>query len=108
MIIKRKEAGMTQRDKTILDCLRKDHKGKHKAVHSKELEDRFNLCGRSLRRTIGRLRRERYPVCSCGEGYYYGTSQAEITETVCRLDELVIKISGAKTGLLRSALKRRR
>ena len=40
---------MTERDKSILEYLKKNHKGKNKAIHSKELEDRFSICGRSLR-----------------------------------------------------------
>ena len=99
---------MTERDKSILEYLKKNHKGKNKAIHSKELEDRFNICGRSLRRTVGKLRRNHHPICSSDGGYYYGISQSEITETVCWLDELVINISGARTGLLRSAAGRKR
>lgn len=99
---------MTQRDKEILDYLKKNHKGKQKAIHSKELEVRFNLCGRSLRRTVGRLRRDRYPVCSSDDGYFYGVNQSEVNDTVCWLDELVMNISGARAGLLRSSIGRKR
>ena len=98
---------MTERDKAILDYLKKNQKGRCKAVHSKDLERRFEMCGRSIRRTIGKLRRNHYPVCSSEEGYYYGINQSEINETVCWLDELVINISGARTGLLKSAVKRK-
>lgn len=99
---------MIERDSIILEYLKQNHKGRGKAVHSRELEDRFNICGRSLRRVVGRLRRDYHPVCSDDSGYYYGTKQAEITATVCRLDELVVNISNARTGLLRSTLRKKR
>lgn len=98
---------MTERDKAILNYLKKNHKGRCKAVHSKELESRFDICGRSLRRTVGKLRRNHYPICSSDSGYFYGSNQTEINETVCWLDELVINISGARTGLLKSAVRRK-
>ena len=98
---------MTERDKAILDYLKKNHKGKSKAVHSKELEIRFQICGRSLRTTIGRLRRDHYPICSSDNGYFYGVNQTEVNATVCWLDELVMNISGSRTGLLKSSLRRK-
>ena len=98
---------MTERDKAILNYLKKNHKGRDKAVHSKELESRFDICGRSLRRTVGQLRRNHYPICSSDNGYFYGSNQTEINETVCWLDELVINISGARTGLLKSTVRRK-
>ena len=33
-------------------------------------------------------------------GYYYADNQKEINTTVCRLNELVTKVSNARTGLL--------
>lgn len=98
---------MTERDEAILDYLKKNHKGRDKAVHSRELENRFDICGRSLRRTVGRMRRNHYPICSGDNGYYFGSKQSEINETVCWLDELVINISGARTGLLKSTVRRK-
>lgn len=99
---------MTLRDKEILNYLKKNHRGRHNAVHSKDLETLFHICGRSLRRTVGRIRRNRHPVCSNVDGYFYGINREEVNETVCRLDELVMNISGARAGLLRSSVRRKR
>lgn len=86
--------------KAICDYLRKYHKGRQKAVHSKELEDRFSIKGRDLRRVISALRQDGIAICSNEKGYYFAENQKEINATVSRLNELVTKISNARTGLL--------
>ncbi len=88
----------------ILDCLKRCHTGKRNAVHSKELERRFSLDNRSVRRKISALRQEGYPICSGDIGYYYAESQKEINSTVGRLNDLMTGVSNARTGLLFSSL----
>ena len=88
----------------ILDCLKRCHTGKRNAVHSKELEQRFSLDNRSVRRKISALRQEGYPICSGDIGYYYAESQKEINSTVGRLNDLMTGVSNARTGLLFSSL----
>jgi hypothetical protein len=46
------------------------------------------------------LRQDGFPICSDETGYYYADNQKEINTTVCRLNELVTKVSNARTGLL--------
>ena len=77
-----------------------NHIGKEKAIHSKELEKLFMLDGRNIRRKISALRQDGFPICSDETGYYYADNQKEINHTVCRLNELVTKVSNARTGLL--------
>lgn len=77
-----------------------DSIGKEKAIHSKELEKLFMLDGRNIRRKISALRQDGFPICSDETGYYYADNQKEINHTVCRLNELVTKVSNARTGLL--------
>ena len=86
--------------KAICEYLRKNHVGKEKAIHSKELEKLFMLDGRNIRRKISSLRQDGFPICSDESGYYYADNQKEINNTVCRLNELVTKVSNARTGLL--------
>ena len=88
------------RQSALCAYLRKHHRGKANAVHSRELERLFSLTGRTLRRRISRLRQDGYPVCSDENGYYYAENQNEINATVCRLNMLVTKISNARTGML--------
>ena len=78
----------------------KNHIGKENAIHSKELEKLFLLDGRNIRRKISALRQDGFPICSDETGYYYADNQKEINTTVCRLNELVTKVSNARTGLL--------
>lgn len=80
--------------------LEKHHTGKGNAVYSRELERVFCMDGRTLRRRVSRLRQDGFPICSDETGYYYAETQREINETVSRLNELVTKVSNARTGLL--------
>lgn len=84
----------------ICEYLKKHHTGKDKAIYSRELERIFSLDGRTLRRKISSLRQDGFPICSDETGYYYAETQAEINETVCRLNALVLRISNARTGML--------
>ena len=83
----------------ICEFLKDSHTGKEKAICSKELQRIFSLDG-SIRRKISKLRQEGYPICSDETGYYYADSQAEINAIVGRLNELVVSVSKARTGLL--------
>jgi biotin operon repressor len=89
----------------ICEYLRQNHEGVEKAVCSRELERLFSLDGRSLRRKINSLRQDGYPICSGVTGYFYAANQQEINGTVCRLNELILKISNARTGLLYSSVQ---
>ena len=55
--------------KAICEYLRKNHVGKEKAIHSKELEKLFMLDGRNIRRKISSLRQDGFPICSDESGY---------------------------------------
>ena len=84
----------------ICNYLRIYHIGRRNAVHSRALEDMFELDGRNIRRKISALRQDGFPICSDESGYYYADNQEEINNTVGRLNELVTKVSNARTGLL--------
>ena len=95
--------------KAICEYLRKNHIGKENAIHSKELEKLSAYAeGREVTREdidllcikISALRQDGFPICSDETGYYYADNQKEINTTVCRLNELVTKVSNARTGLL--------
>lgn len=88
----------------ICEYLRKNHTGREQAVYSRELQRLFCIDGRNLRRKISSLRQDGFPICSDENGYYYADSQKEINDTVARLNELVTKVSNARTGLLYSSV----
>lgn len=89
----------------VCEYLKRNHTGKQNAVHSKELERRFSMTGRSLRRRIFKLRQDGHPICASEDGYYYAEKQSEINETVGWLDELVAKISNSREGLIQSRIE---
>ena len=90
----------------ICEYLREFHRGREKAVFSRELQHIFKLDGRNIRRNIARLRQEGYPICSDENGYFYAGSQTEINNTVGRLNCLVTAVSNARTGLLYATANR--
>ena len=89
----------------IYEYLKKNHIGKENAVFSKELEQRFSLSDRSLRRVISALRREGCPICSGCTGYYLGKTQKDVENTVAWLGEMAEGISEAKDSMERIDLK---
>lgn len=76
-----------------------EHKGKAKAVFSKELERFFHCKGTEIRRMVNELRTKGVPICSCSRGYYYAESRSDIEETIAHLDGRVSKIKAAQDGL---------
>ena len=96
---------MSKREE-ISEYLQEFHRGKEKAVFSRELQHIFHLDGRNVRRNVAKLRQEGYPSCSDETGYYYADSQTEINNTVGRLNGLVTAVSNARTGLLYATANR--
>lgn len=89
----------------ICQYLKKYHTGGERAVYSRELQRLFSIDGRGLRRKINSLRQDGHPICSDERGYYYADSQEEINGTVCRLNQMVTKVSNARTGLLYASIQ---
>ena len=79
----------------IYNYLKQNHFGKENAVFSKELEHRFSLSDRSLRRVISALRKEGCPICSGCTGYYLGKSRKDANHTANWLKEMAGGIADA-------------
>ena len=75
-------------EKEIYEFLKQNHTGKENAVFSKELEQRFSLSDRDVRRAISALRKEGCPICSGCTGYYLGKSRKDAGKTADWLNEL--------------------
>ena len=75
-------------EKEIYEFLKQNHTGKENAVFSKELEQRFSLSDRDVRRAISALRKEGCPICSGCTGYYLGKSRKDAGKTAAWLHEL--------------------
>lgn len=95
-------------DKKTAICrfLYENHRGKASAVFSREVERRFSVNGRNLRRKISKLRQEGYPICSDESGYYYAETKEELVDTICRLSTFATKVSIARNGMLCSSLEK--
>lgn len=92
----------------IRDYLKKYCKGKENAEFSHEIEKRFLISGRDLRRIISSLREKGEPICSdFHHGYYYAKNQEEINRTVRGLNEHVTGVSNTITDLRNAELKKK-
>lgn len=80
----------------ICNYLKEHHNGKGNAVYSRELERRFSLNGRTLRRIISTLRRDGKPICSGIHGYYYAETRDEVDATFSCFRTRVIRISNER------------
>lgn len=88
----------------ICEFLKALHRGENDAIHSRELEEWFNISGRELRYAINRLRSDGYPICSSDAGYFYANTQDEIERTIRRLNANVSAMSRARNGRLYATL----
>ena len=73
--------------------------GRKNAVKSLELESVLNVSGNELRRQVNRLRRNRVPICSGPEGYFYARNAGEIYATIRSLKDMAYGLSQAIDGL---------
>ncbi len=73
--------------------------GRKRAIKSPELEAALNISGNELRRQVNRLRRNRVPICSGPEGYFYARNAGEIYTTIRSLREMMFGLNQATDGL---------
>ena len=73
-------------------------------VNSKQVERVLRLKGSELRQLVKVLRREGYPIASCGKGYYYARNIEEIMPTLdhmkMRRDSIALTINKMMEGKL--------
>ncbi len=90
---------------TLLNCLKRRHRGRANAVKSPELEARFGITGGALRALVNDLRCGEHPICSDENGYYYAVNEAELTATIRQLNSRIGKMAMARNGLVRAAAR---
>ena len=95
------------KEQELLDYLIENHKGKASAVHSKELEDHFNICSSTVRRYISSMRKSGIPICSDETGYWIGANPGEVNKTIKRLGNFMGGVGNAKTGLAFATIQMR-
>jgi len=86
----------------LLNCLKRRHCGQAKAAKNPVLEARFDISGRVLREIVNKLRCEGQPICSDENGYYYASSETELSATIQQLNNRISNIAKAKNGLVRA------
>ena len=91
----------------ILAFLNSKHVGKDKAIHSKKLEKKFNICPRTVRTYISNLRKSGVPIFSDETGDWIAKDPKEATKTIKRLDNFVGEVNSARTGLAIAAIQMR-
>ncbi len=83
----------------LKNYLRNNCHGRKRAIKSPELEASLNVSGNELRRQVNRLRRNRVPICSGPEGYFYARNAGEIYATIRGLKDMMFGLSQAIDGL---------
>lgn len=76
-----------------------EHKGRRKAITSKEIENDFQCKGTEVRKIVNKLRSNGVPICSSPTGYYYAETKSEIKDTLAHLESRIKKIEKAKEGM---------
>ena len=79
--------------------LRENCLGRRNAVKSPELEQTMGISSNELRRQVNRLRRQKVPVCSGAEGYFYARNAGEIYATINGLKDMMVGLGQAIEGL---------
>lgn len=95
------------KEQEIYDYLLENHKGKDFAVHSKELENRFKICPRTVRNYINKMRKSGLPICSDDSGYWIAANPGEVNKTVKRLGDFAGEVNNARTGLAYATIQMR-
>lgn len=83
----------------LKNYLRNNCYGRRNAVKSLKLERALHISGNELRRQVNRLRRNRVPICSGPEGYFYARNAGEVHATICGLKDMVFGLTQAIDGL---------
>ena len=87
------------KEQELLDYLIKNHTGKAYAIHSKDLESKFNIASCTVRRYVSDMRKSGIPICSDETGYWIAANPGEVNGTIKRLGNFMGGVGNAKTGL---------
>lgn len=87
--------------KTFEKFLYDNHKGKEKAITSKELERTFKCRSVDIREMVNQLRCNAVPICSCTRGYFYAENNFDVEDTIIHLNGRIKRIKDARDGLER-------
>ena len=95
------------KEQELLDYLIENHKGKASAIHSKDLEEIFNIASCTVRRYVSNMRKSGIPICSDETGYWIAANPGEVNGTIKRLGNFMGGVGNAKTGLAYATIQMR-
>src|SRR5699024_11634842 len=82
---------LTMDEEHLLDVLREMHHGRQNVVSSRNLRH-FGWEGSYIRELVHKLRVKGYPICSCNDGYYYGSDRDEVKQTINSIGSRIKKM----------------
>ena len=68
-------------------------------ITATNLSEAFGISGLEVRRIVNAARSEGCPICSCHKGYYYSESNEEIEKTIASLENRMVAMKRAISGL---------
>ncbi len=89
---------------SIVELLEKNHSGAENAITGHKLCAAIGMTSALMRKTVGELRSEEYPIASDRNGYFYAACPEEIEEIVSYMDVRIQEIVAARDGLVRAAV----
>ena len=95
------------KEQKLYEYLVKHHTGQDNSIHSKKLEKKFDICPRTVRTYINKLRKSGLPICSDDSGYWIATNPREVNKTVKRLGDFAGEVNNARTGLAYATIQMR-
>lgn len=88
---------------SFLEYLKTYHSGYENVVPNKRLRHWGHAP--DVRGIIHNLRVAGYPIASCGKGYYYANSKAELAHTLNRVDSYIREMEEMREGLTKAYIK---
>ncbi len=82
----------------ILHHLKFHHAGQQRAVSAKALAEYFGIRERGVRELIAELRRQRIPICSIHEGYYWPLSRKDAAPGITFITQMFQQLRAANDG----------
>lgn len=83
----------------VIDYIVRNAKERQNAIIGSTIGNRFGISSVKVRAYVNEARQNGYPICSCGNGYYYSTKKKDIDDTIRHLKGRVAKVELAIDGL---------
>ena len=87
------------REEQLLAYLESSCLGRVHRIGSKELERTLHLSGTDLRKYINRLRKQKKPIASDQNGYFYAQTSGEVYSTIQYLKKIRTGLDAVIQGL---------